>query len=75
MEKAWIVLSERHGYAFPARWAGIYPATRCSKEEAEIDLSEDEWAEEVEILPDGYLQRQNGEIIAHWEGILPTKTK
>jgi hypothetical protein len=63
MKTAFVVLSEKHeGYAFPNRWVGIYPVTFNTKELAENGLSDDEWVEEVQILPNGALKCSNGEL-------------
>jgi len=32
---------------------------------AEMDLSSDEWVEEIEILPNNALKRSNGDIFTH----------
>jgi hypothetical protein len=66
MVKAFIVLSEKHeGYAFPARWSGIFPVTEYTRQMAEMGLSSDEWVEEIEILPNHALKRSNGDIFTH----------
>jgi len=65
MVKAFIVLSEKEGYTFPARWSGIYPVTEYTRQMAEMDLSSDEWVEEIEILPNNALKRSNGDIFTH----------
>jgi len=66
MVKAFIVLSEQHeGYAFPARWSGIFPVTEYTRQMAEMGLSSDEWVEEIEILPNHALKRSNGDIFTH----------
>jgi hypothetical protein len=65
MVKAFIVLSEKQGFVFPARWSGIYPVMEYTKQMAENDLSDDEWVEEIEILSNNALKRCNGDIFTH----------